>query len=136
MNMSKHGLTPFLGPLGMQVSPAKRVDASQYSSCDKLVFADAEDRATQECAPSAARPLQAGQALVSLLCLLAALPAMAKAINSAVRGPGQRPGSVLLSMPALVKLGGREAVQAAMRSLGIVLAAPGLHDDLGFEHGQ
>ena len=89
--MSKHGLTPFLGPLGMQVSPAKKVDANQYSSCDKLVFADAEGRATQECDPSAARPLQAGQALVSLLCLLSALPAMPKAINSGVRGsaPGQ-----------------------------------------------
>jgi len=85
------GLTPFLGPLGMQVSPAKKVDANQYSSCDKLVFADAEGRATQECDPSAARPLQAGQALVSLLCLLSALPAMPKAINSGVRGsaPGQ-----------------------------------------------
>ena len=56
------GLTPFLGPLGMQVSPAKRVDAIEYSSCDKLLLASAEGRATVETDPSAARPLQAGQA--------------------------------------------------------------------------
>src|SRR5713226_8993186 len=59
---------------------------------------------------------------------------MPKALNSGVRGSAPGPG--LLSPPVPIKLNWRQIIQATVRTLGVVLAPPGLHDCLRFDHCQ